>query len=147
MIWWPNPSFQRTVKKLRFLPSAEFRRWATPKPNQKRMCTQQTKLTLHRFAQPEKISQPGAQPETPSPSLATAAAGLAARGYRTAQCGTVPLPVRTLRRKVCRAQNTQRHSFAFCQHRGHANVSALRRQPNPALKRDVPQAARPLALR
>ena len=25
----PNPSFQRTVKKLRFLPSAEFTRWAS----------------------------------------------------------------------------------------------------------------------
>ena len=26
MTQWPNPSFQRTVKKLRFLPSAEFTR-------------------------------------------------------------------------------------------------------------------------
>ena len=122
-------------------------RWATPKPNQKRMRTQQTKLTPHCFAQPEKISQPGAQPETPSPLFATAAACFAARASGAAQRGIVPRTARTLGRKVCRAQNPQRHSIAFCQHRGHANVSALRRQPNPALKRDVPQAARPLAQR
>ena len=111
------------------------------------MCGQQTKLAPHRFAKPEKISQPGAQPETPSPSFATAAACLAARASGTAQRGIVPPTARTLDRKVCRAQNTQRHSIAFCQHRGHANVSALRLQPNPALKWDVPQAARPLAQR
>lgn len=28
MAMLPNKSFQRTVKKLRFLPSAEFARWA-----------------------------------------------------------------------------------------------------------------------
>jgi len=122
-------------------------RWATPKPNQKRMRTQQTKLTPHCFAQPEKISQPGSQPEAPSPSFATAAAWLTTRASGTAQRGIVPRAARTLDRKVCRAQSSQRHSFAFCQHRGHANVSALRHQPNLALKRDVPQAARPLAQR
>ena len=111
------------------------------------MRAQQTKLTPHRFAHPEKISQPGAQLETPSPSFATAAACLADRASGTAQRGIVPRTARTLGRKVCRELSTQRHGFAFCQHRGHANVSALRRQPNPALKRDVPQAARPLALR
>ena len=111
------------------------------------MCRQQTKLTPHRLAQLEKISQPDAQPETPSPSFVTAAACLAARASGTAQRGIVLRTARTLGRKVCRAQSVQRHSFAFCQHRGHANVSALRRQPNPALKRDVPQAARPLAPR
>ena len=111
------------------------------------MRAQQTKLTPHCFAQPEKVSQPDAQLETPSPSFATATACLATRTYRSAHRGIVPLPARTLGRKACRAQSTQRHSIAFCQHRGHANVSALRRQPNPALKRDVPQAARPLAQR
>ena len=79
-------------------------RWATPKPNQKRMRTQQTKMTPHRFAQPEKISQPGAQPETPSPSLAAAATCLAARASGTAQRGIVPHLARTLGRKVCRAR-------------------------------------------
>jgi len=109
------------------------------------MRAQQTKLTPHRFAHPEKISQPGAQPETPSPSSVTAAACLTTRAYRSAHRGIVPRTAKTLGRKVCRAQRTQRCSISFCQHRGHANVSALRRQPNPALKRDVPLSGPPLS--
>ena len=84
--------------------AGHLERWATPKPNQKRMRTQQTKLTPHRFAHPEKISQPGAQPETPSPSFATAAACLTTRAYRSAQRGIVPHLARTLCRKACLAK-------------------------------------------
>ena len=140
----PNPALKRDVPQAA-RPLAQ--RWATPKPNQKRMRTPQTKLTQRRFAQPEKISQPGSQLETPSPSFVTAATCLAARASGTARRGIVPLPARTLGRKLCRAQSTQRHSFAFYLHRGHANVSALRRQPNPSFERDAPKAGRPSTLR
>ena len=85
----PNPAFERDAAKAR-RPSTL--RWATPKPNQKRMCRQQTKLAPHCFAQPEEISQPWAQPRTPSPSFATAAAWLTPRVSGTAQRGIVPSP-------------------------------------------------------
>ena len=85
-------------------------RWATPKPNQKRMRTQQTKLTPHRFAQPEKISQPGAQSETPSPSFTTAAACLAA----------LPAP-----RNVASFHSPQEHSAAqSVAHKTHSAIAS-----------------------
>ena len=56
------------------------------------MRTQQTKLTPHPFAQPEKISQPGVQPGTPSPSFATAADCLTVHAYRTVKQGAAPVP-------------------------------------------------------
>ena len=88
----PNPALKRDAAKAR---RPLTLRWATPKPNQKRMCRQQTKLIQRRFVQPEKISQPCAQLETPSPSFATAAACLTTRASRTAQRGIVPLTART----------------------------------------------------
>ena len=115
--------------------------WACPliqtlgntKTKSKRMRTQQTKLTQHRFAQPEKISQPWAQPRTPSPAFATASASLTAHVYRTAQRGTVPPTARTRGREDCRAHSTQRHGISFCKHHHCATVSACISQPNPPL--------------
>ena len=85
----PNPALKRDVPQAA-RPLAQ--RWATPKPNQKRMCGQQTKLIQRRFAQPEKVSQPGAQPETSSPSFTTAAAWLTTRASGTTHHGIVLLP-------------------------------------------------------
>jgi len=105
------------------------------KTKSKRMRTQQTKLTPHRLAYPEKISQPWAQPETPSPSFATTSACLTAHICRTTQRGTVPPTARTRGRKVCRVHRTQRHGISFCKHHRCATVSTCFGQPNPPVNR------------
>ena len=79
----------------------------------------QAKLTQHRIAQPEKISQPWALPVALSSSLTTASV---CATPHVAQAGV-------------RALGTQRHNIAFCKHQRCATVYSMLGQPNPAVNR------------
>ena len=96
----------------------------------------QAKLTQHRIAQPEKISQPWALPVALSSSLTTASVcatphrGLSCRAARTR-----PRQAPRVAQAGVRALGTQRHNIAFCKHQRCATVYSMLGQPNPAVNR------------